>query len=198
MATEKIFENEQDFIEQYREACMTKYGSKFEECSSQEQFYVLAELIASKARAIQTSSHTKDEKKVYYFSLEFLIGPLLDNYLINFGIRDLVAQGIESMGANLEEICRQEVDPGLGNGGLGRLAACFLDSMAHEGIAGYGNGMRYRYGLFRQYIEGGRQVERTDNWLANGALWRPGRAPRGERPLLVHPGGRRDRPRRPL
>ena len=159
MATEKIFENEQDFIEQYREACMTKYGSKFEECSSQEQFYVLAELIASKARAIQTSSHTKDEKKVYYFSLEFLIGPLLDNYLINFGIRDLVAKGIESMGANLEEICRQEVDPGLGNGGLGRLAACFLDSMAHEGIAGYGNGMRYR------------QVERTDNWLANGFPW---------------------------
>ena len=150
---------------------MTKYGSKFEECSSQEQFYVLAELIASKARAIQTSSHTKDEKKVYYFSLEFLIGPLLDNYLINFGIRDLVAKGIESMGANLEEICRQEVDPGLGNGGLGRLAACFLDSMAHEGIAGYGNGMRYRYGLFRQYIEGGRQVERTDNWLANGFPW---------------------------
>ena len=171
MATEKIFENEQDFIEQYREACMTKYGSKFEECSSQEQFYVLAELIASKARAIQTSSHTKDEKKVYYFSLEFLIGPLLDNYLINFGIRDLVAKGVESMGANLEEICRQEVDPGLGNGGLGRLAACFLDSMAHEGIAGYGNGMRYRYGLFRQYIEGGRQVERTDNWLANGFPW---------------------------
>ena len=171
MATEKIFENEQDFIEQYREACMTKYGSKFEECSSQEQFYVLAELIASKARAIQTSSHTKEEKKVYYFSLEFLLGPLLDNYLINFGIRDLVAKGVESMGANLEEICRQEVDPGLGNGGLGRLAACFLDSMAHEGIAGYGNGMRYRYGLFRQYIEGGRQVERTDNWLANGFPW---------------------------
>ncbi|MCR8908308.1 glycogen/starch/alpha-glucan phosphorylase [Thermophilibacter sp. ET337] len=171
MTTEKIFENEQDFIEQYREACMTKYGSKFEECSSQEQFYVLAELIASKARAIQTSSHTKEEKKVYYFSLEFLLGPLLDNYLINFGIRDLVAKGVESMGANLEEICRQEVDPGLGNGGLGRLAACFLDSMAHEGIAGYGNGMRYRYGLFRQYIEGGRQVERTDNWLANGFPW---------------------------
>ena len=75
------------------------------------------------------------------------------------------------MGANLEDICRQEVDPGLGNGGLGRLAACFLDSMAHEGIAGYGNGMRYRYGLFRQYIEGGRQVERTDNWLAGGFPW---------------------------
>ena len=83
----------------------------------------------------------------------------------------MVADGIKSMGASLDDLCRQEVDPGLGNGGLGRLAACFLDSMAHEGMAGYGNGMRYRYGLFRQYIEGGRQVERTDNWLANGFPW---------------------------
>lgn len=171
MESTKIFENEQDFVEQYRAACMEKYGSKFEDMSSQEQFYVLAELIANKARAIQPSSHPARAKKVYYFSLEFLLGPLLDNYLINFGIRDLVSEGVKSMGADLETICRQEVDPGLGNGGLGRLAACFLDSMAHENIAGYGNGMRYRYGLFRQYIEGGRQVERTDNWLANGFPW---------------------------
>ncbi len=171
MSETKIFENEQDFIEQYRAACMARYGSTFEECTSQEQFFVLAELVASKSRSIQVTSHDKDSKKVYYFSLEFLLGPLLDNYLINLGIRDLVAEGVESMGASLETICRQEVDPGLGNGGLGRLAACFLDSMAHEGIAGYGNGMRYRYGLFRQYIEGGRQVERTDNWLANGFPW---------------------------
>ena len=171
MKYNKIFENEQDFVEQYREACLEKYGTPFEECADQEKYYVLAELIASKARGIFPESHPKDAKKVYYFSLEFLMGPLLDNYLINFGIRDMVAAGIKSMGSSLEDICRQEVDPGLGNGGLGRLAACFLDSMAHEGIAGYGNGMRYRYGLFRQYIEGGRQVERTDNWLANGFPW---------------------------
>lgn len=171
MTTAKIFENEQDFVEQYREACLARYGTPFEELADHERYYALAELIANKGRAIFPESHPKGAKKVYYFSLEFLLGPLLDNYLINFGVRDLVADGVRSMGADLETICRQEADPGLGNGGLGRLAACFLDSMAHEGIAGYGNGMRYRYGLFRQYIEGGRQVERTDNWLAGGFPW---------------------------
>ncbi len=171
MTTTKIFESEQDFIEQYREACLSRFGTPFEELPQQERYYALAELIANKGRAIFPESHPKGTKKVYYFSLEFLLGPLLDNYLINFGVRDLVANGVKQMGASLEDLCRQEADPGLGNGGLGRLAACFLDSMAHEGMAGYGNGMRYRYGLFRQYIEGGRQVERTDNWLANGFPW---------------------------
>ena len=171
MTDNRIFENEQDFIEQYREACLTRYGTPFEDLPDNERYYALAELIANKGRAIFPESHPKGAKKVYYFSLEFLLGPLLDNYLINFGVRDMVAEGIKEMGSSLEELCRQEVDPGLGNGGLGRLAACFLDSMAHEGMAGYGNGMRYRYGLFRQYIEGGRQVERTDNWLANGFPW---------------------------
>ena len=171
MTTTKIFESEQDFIEQYREACLSRFGTPFEELPQQERYYALAELIANKGRAIFPESHPKGTKKVYYFSLEFLLGPLLDNYLINFGVRDLVANGVKQMGASLEDLCRQEADPGLGNGGLGRLAACFLDSMAHEGMAGYGNGMRYRYGLFRQYVEGGRQVERTDNWLANGFPW---------------------------
>ena len=171
MTTAKIFENEQDFVEQYREACLARYGTPFEELADHERYYALAELIANKGRAIFPESHPEGAKKVYYFSLEFLIGPLLDNYLINFGVRDLVAEGVRSMGTDLETLCRQEADPGLGNGGLGRLAACFLDSMAHEGIAGYGNGMRYRYGLFRQHIEGGRQVERTDNWLAGGFPW---------------------------
>ena len=168
---DKIFETKLDFTNQYREACLLELGKDFEECSDNERYFVLAKLVASKSRAIQATSHAKDAKKVYYFSLEFLLGPLLDNYLINLGVRDLVEEGLASLGVNLDELCRQEVDPGLGNGGLGRLAACFLDSMAHEGIAGYGNGMRYRYGLFRQYIEGGRQVERTDNWLAGGFPW---------------------------
>ena len=168
---DSIFETKKDFEEQFRAACMTELGKTFEECSQQEQFSVLAKLIASKGNALQPTSHTKDEKKVYYFSLEFLIGPLLDNYLINLGVRDLVAETLHDMGSDLDAICRQEVDPGLGNGGLGRLAACFLASMAHNGMAGYGNGMRYRYGLFHQDIEGGRQVERTDNWLANGFPW---------------------------
>lgn len=108
---------------------------------------------------------------MYYFSLEFLIGPLLDNYLINYGVRDLVEEGLAELGLSLDNILAQEQDPGLGNGGLGRLAACFMDSMATEGIMGYGNGMRYRYGLFHQAIVNGCQVEETDNWLERGFPW---------------------------
>ncbi|WP_322290329.1 glycogen/starch/alpha-glucan phosphorylase [Paratractidigestivibacter sp.] len=172
MATyQQIFKDKKDFEEQYRAACQAELGKTFEQCSLLEQFQVLAKLVASKGNAQLPVSHTTDEKKVYYFSLEFLIGPLLDNYLINYGARDLVADAMKDMGSDLDAVCRQEVDPGLGNGGLGRLAACFLASMAHNGIAGYGNGMRYRYGLFHQDIEGGRQVETTDNWLANGFPW---------------------------
>ncbi len=166
-----IFKDKQDFEDQYRAACVSQIARDFDDCSDQERFFALASLIASKARAVESSTHQKGEKKVYYFSLEFLLGPLLDNYLLNFGVRDLVADTLKDMGTDLDELCAQEADPGLGNGGLGRLAACFLDSMAHEDIAGYGNGMRYRYGLFRQAIEGGRQVEKTDNWLANGFPW---------------------------
>ena len=171
MSDTKIFESKDDFLAQYGEACMTELSKSLADCTDLERYTVLAKLIANKSRAIEAVSHTVDEKKVYYFSLEFLIGPLLDNYLINLGIRDLVEDGLTDLGTDLETICAQEVDPGLGNGGLGRLAACFLDSMAHEGMAGYGNGMRYHYGLFRQAIEGGRQVEKTDNWLANGFPW---------------------------
>ncbi len=168
---QKLFEDKQDFIKQYRRACRAKYGKSFDNCRDRERFFVLAEMIAEKANEIKGDLDTTGMKKVYYFSLEFLIGPLLDNYLLNFGIRDEVAEAVAEMGADLDEILRREGDPGLGNGGLGRLAACFLDSMAHNGIAGYGNGMRYRYGLFRQEIKDGRQVEKSDNWLSHGYPW---------------------------
>ena len=168
---QQLFENKTDFIKQYRRACRAKYGKSFDKCRDRERFFVLAELIAEKANELRGEIDTKGVKKVYYFSLEFLIGPLLDNYLLNFGIRDEVAEAVEEMGADLDDILRREGDPGLGNGGLGRLAACFLDSMAHNGIAGYGNGMRYRYGLFRQEIWHGRQVEKSDNWLSHGYPW---------------------------
>ena len=166
-----IFRNKKEFVKQYRELCLSMFGKRLEESTQREQFYVLASLIARKARSIKSETHKPGEKKVYYFSLEFLIGPLLDNYLLNFGVRSLVKEGLTDMGLDLETLCRCECDPGLGNGGLGRLAACFLDSMAKEGIAGYGNGMRYRYGLFRQEIVDGRQVEKTDAWLEHGYPW---------------------------
>lgn len=129
-----IFKSKKDFTEQYLELCQSSLGKDFSELTDQERYYVLASLIASKARVMEHQTHEKGEKKVYYFSLEFLIGPLLENYLLNFGVRDIVEESLEDLGSSLEELAREEADPGLGNGGLGRLAACFMDSMAEVGL----------------------------------------------------------------
>ena len=171
----KIFDNKQEFTELYRDAVMSISGKSVEAASDLDRFNALAKLVAEKARTVATKSDARataeGKKRVYYFSIEFLIGRLLDNYLLNFGVRDMVAEALDDMGLDLSVIESQEPDPALGNGGLGRLAACFLDSMAAEGIAGYGNGMRYRYGLFKQEIVNGSQVETTDEWLTHGYPW---------------------------
>ena len=171
----KIFDNKQEFTELYRDAVMSISGKSVEAASDLDRFNALAKLVAEKARTVATKSDARataeGKKRVYYFSIEFLIGRLLDNYLLNFGVRDMVAEALGDMGFDLSVIENQEPDPALGNGGLGRLAACFLDSMAAEGIAGYGNGMRYRYGLFKQEIVNGSQVEATDEWLTHGYPW---------------------------
>ncbi len=171
----KIFDNKQEFTELYRDAVMSISGKSVEAASGLDRFNALAKLVAEKARTVATKSDARataeGKKRVYYFSIEFLIGRLLDNYLLNFGVRDMVAEALDDMGFDLSVIENQEPDPALGNGGLGRLAACFLDSMAAEGIAGYGNGMRYRYGLFKQEIVNGSQVEATDEWLTHGYPW---------------------------
>ena len=182
---DKIYQSKEEFAEQYRQHVRALSGKEFEDTSDIDRFTALAKMIAGDSRVIaaQTDERNRIEgkKRVYYFSIEFLIGRLLDNYLLNLGIRDLVAEAIADMGGDLDEIEHQEPDPALGNGGLGRLAACFLDSMAHEGIAGYGHGMRYRYGLFKQEIVDGRQVEVADEWLSKGYPWevkRPDKAVR--------------------
>ena len=182
---DKIYQSKEEFAEQYRQHVRALSGKEFEDTSDIDRFTALAKMIAGDSRVIaaQTDERNRIEgkKRVYYFSIEFLIGRLLDNYLLNLGIRDLVAEAIADMGGDLDEIEHQEPDPALCNGGLGRLAACFLDSMAHEGIAGYGNGMRYRYGLFKQEIVDGRQVEVADEWLSKGYPWevkRPDKAVR--------------------
>lgn len=171
----KIFDNKQEFTELYRDAVMSISGKSVEAASDLDRFNALAKLVAEKARTVATKSDARataeGKKRVYYFSIEFLIGRLLDNYLLNFRVRDIVAEALNDMGFDLSVIENQEPDPALGNGGLGRLAACFLDSMAAEGIAGYGNGMRYRYGLFKQEIVNGSQVEATDEWLTHGYPW---------------------------
>jgi starch phosphorylase len=113
----------------------------------------------------------QESKRVYYLSMEFLMGRSLGNNLHNLGLFDVCRDALNGMGVDLEEVEAGEVDAALGNGGLGRLAACFLDSMASMGVPGYGYGINYEYGLFRQEIDKGWQKELPDNWLALGTPW---------------------------
>lgn len=119
----------------------------------------------------QRSYYDQDVKRVYYLSAEFLMGRALSNNLINLGIWETTREILGSHGIELEHIVQEENDPGLGNGGLGRLAACFLDSMATMGLPGYGYGIRYEFGIFEQHIRDGWQVERGDDWLRYGYPW---------------------------
>lgn len=111
------------------------------------------------------------DKQVYYFSMEFLIGRLLRSNLLNLGIEKESEEALSELGIDISDLEGAELDAGLGNGGLGRLAACFLDSMASQGIPGHGCGIRYNYGLFEQKIVNGYQVEIPDNWLKEGNIW---------------------------
>lgn len=117
------------------------------------------------------SYYRDDPKRVYYLSLEFLIGRMLSNAALNLGINDELKGGLASLGRDLENTVEMETDAALGNGGLGRLAACFLDSMATMDIPATGYGIRYEYGMFKQTIENGLQVENPDNWLRYGNIW---------------------------
>ncbi|OOF48652.1 glycogen phosphorylase [Rodentibacter genomosp. 1] len=121
----------------------------------------------SKAR----QARADDARRVYYLSMEFLIGRTLSNALIAEDVYSLTKEALSELNVDLEDIISKEVDPGLGNGGLGRLAACFMDSIATLGLPGMGYGIRYEYGMFRQKIENGQQVERPDAWLEKGAPW---------------------------
>ena len=116
-------------------------------------------------------SRAEETRRVYYLSMEFLIGRTLSNAMIAEGVYDVAQKALAELNVDLEEIIEKEVDPGLGNGGLGRLAACFMDSLATLVIPAMGYGIRYEYGMFRQKIENGQQVERPDDWLEKGAPW---------------------------
>lgn len=107
----------------------------------------------------------QDQKRIYYLSLEFLMGRTLDNSLLNTGIKDTAREGVGELGFRIEDVIDKEHDAALGNGGLGRLAACFLDSLATLNYPAWGYGLRYRYGIFKQEIVDGYQVEVPDYWL---------------------------------
>jgi glycogen phosphorylase len=124
-------------------------------------------------RWVKTSSayYDQDPKRIYYLSLEFLIGRMMSNAALNLGMQNELSEGLGALGHNLEAAVEMEQDAALGNGGLGRLAACFLDSMATMDIPATGYGIRYEYGMFKQSIEHGQQMENPDNWLRYGNIW---------------------------
>lgn len=133
------------------------------------------------------SYYQQDVKRVYYLSMEFLIGRALTNTMLNLNVYEECCQVLEEFGVSREVITELELDAALGNGGLGRLAACFLDSMATLRLPGYGYGIRYEYGMFYQRLNQGFQVEYPDNWLRYGNPWE---FPRAEVLYPVHFGGR--------
>ncbi len=134
---------------------------------------VLAVMDRLHDRWIDTQQRYYDQqsKRVYYLSMEYLIGRLMDNMLINLGLQDVAAEAIEEVGFDYDKVREAEIDAGLGNGGLGRLAACFLDSMATLGVPAIGYGIRYDYGIFDQDIKDGWQIEKPDMWLQYGYPW---------------------------
>ena len=167
----KMFEKE-TFKKEVVENVKYLYRKTMDEASEQEIFqavsYVVKDVIIDQWLATQQEFDKADPKIVYFMSMEFLMGRALGNNLINLTVYNEVKEALEEMGINLNAIEDQEPDPALGNGGLGRLAACFMESLATLGYPAYGCGIRYHYGMFRQKIENGYQVEEPDNWLQNG------------------------------
>ncbi|MDE2058956.1 MAG: glycogen/starch/alpha-glucan phosphorylase [candidate division NC10 bacterium] len=150
-------------------------GKKWERCSSRELFMAVAFAVRDALidRMLDTEDRYQqaDPKRLHYLSMEFLLGQSLRNNLSNLGMLDPCREALHTMGVDLDDVLEGEPEAALGNGGLGRLAACFLDSLATMGMPGYGYGINYEYGLFKQAIDSGYQKEKPDNWLAHGNPW---------------------------
>ena len=163
------------FKRDYNNKFVQLHGKELKEGSNQQKYEALGSLVRDYVISTWMDTNNRynqtGEKQVYYFSMEFLLGRLLGDFLLNLGIRDICKEALEELDIDLEEIENLEHDQGLGNGGLGRLAACFLDSMASLNIAGHGCGIRYKYGFFEQKIVDCQQVEASDNWLREGNVW---------------------------
>ena len=150
----------------------TLYRKTLEEATDQQIFqavsYAIKDAVVDQWLATQKEFEKQDPKMVYYLSMEFLMGRALGNNMINLQAYKEAAKALEELGIDINVVEDQEPDAALGNGGLGRLAACFLDSLATLNYAAYGCGIRYRYGMFKQEIRNGYQVEVPDNWLKDG------------------------------
>ena len=170
-----MFKDKFEFKRDFTQRVVELYGRSVEQSHITERYIVLGEMVRDYA-----SIHWKENKEaiaqleakqMFYFSMEFLIGRLMTNNLMNLGIYDIVRDGLKELDIDLNQLEDMESDAGLGNGGLGRLAACFLDSLASKSLPGHGNCIRYEYGLFKQRIVDGAQVEVPDQWLRLGNVW---------------------------
>lgn len=163
------------FKDEYIKRLTLTFAQTPTEASLEHKYLALGKLIRdyiSESWAETNNYYTKKKcKQVYYFSMEFLLGRLLNSYLLNLNIRDVVKDGLKDLGIDLDTLLELEPDPALGNGGLGRLAACFMDSLASLGFPGHGCGIRFKHGLFNQKIVNGYQKELLNNWLKEDFLW---------------------------
>lgn len=179
-ASKKVVEQHDDKIkEELKERFITTsrilYGRELSELSINEVYNTIANVVKQYTTEnwIKTNKQyaINENKQIYYFSIEFLLGRLLNTNLINLDLKHPMQAVLKELGLNITDIYNEEPDAGLGNGGLGRLAACFIDSMASLGLPAHGCGMRYQYGLFEQKIINGTQIEIPDNWLRDGFAW---------------------------
>lgn len=170
-----MFKNKEEFKFEFSRRIIESYGRTVEEAHMTEKFMVLETMVRDYASVNWATSKSlvanNYQKQMHYFSMEFLMGRLLVNNMMNLGIYEIAKEGLEDYGINIHDLEELESDAGLGNGGLGRLAACFMDSLASLAYPGHGNTIRYEYGLFKQKIEDGYQVELPDQWMKTGFMW---------------------------
>ncbi|MCR5637534.1 MAG: glycogen/starch/alpha-glucan phosphorylase [Lachnospiraceae bacterium] len=164
--------NKEEFKRSVEENLKALYRKTVDEATDQQKYqavsYAVKDLIMDRWIATHKQYEKQDAKTVYYMSMEFLVGRALGNNIINLKAEKVIKEALKELGMNLNALEDQEPDPALGNGGLGRLAACFLDSLSSLGYPAYGCGIRYKYGMFKQKIENGYQIEAPDNWLKHG------------------------------
>ena len=163
------------FTEEFLKRLQFGQGVSLARATKNDLYFALArtvrqQLMSRWLETLNTQMQVK-AKAVAYLSAEYLLGSQLDNALLASGLTETAEKSMESLGIDLNTLRAVEVEPGLGNGGLGRLAACFIDSLATMRIPAVGYGIRYEYGIFRQTFENGEQVEQPDSWLANGSPW---------------------------
>ena len=173
MTMTNIFKDAKTFEKAFVEQLENTYAVDFKDTNPYQQYVALGTLLKEHIAKDwkETNKIEADKRQVYYFSMEFLMGRMITNNLMNAGVYDVVKQAFDHLGLDINEIEHKETDAGLGNGGLGRLAACFMDSVAALALPVHGNCIRYRYGFFKQKIENGYQVEYPDRWLKDIHVW---------------------------